>query len=318
MKKAFLILLIIYAATGQSQTNKGVLIHGIKNGLWVNNGNLGIGITTPTARLHLPAGTATASTAPLKLTAGTNLTTPENGAVEYNGTHFYATIGSTRYQLDQQGGGNGIYGGNGSLPSNVTVTGGNNSLTFDDIFSFRINSDYNVIAKANGTGTYSEGVIGAGNIYEIGFTPTPGIFSKGAGVLIDTNNNVGIGANPPTTMPLYATGNSLFVQGLQSNHGNYYKVSNTTTDITASLQAYFYTIDASGGNVTVTLPAASTAFGNTMGITYKFQRTDNSGNTVTIQRAGSDTINGATSFTLTAQYGVKQLQCTSTSTWAQW
>lgn len=206
----------------------------------------------------------------------------------------------------------------GTLSSDRTITGANNSITFDDIFAHRINSDYNVIAKANGTGPYTEAVIGSGNIYEIGYTPTPGTFSKGAGMFIDTNNNVGMGTAPPTTIPLYATGASTFIQGLQSNHGNFYKVSNQTTDFTASLQAYFYTIDASGGNVTVTLPAASSAFGNTMGITYKFQRIDNSGNTVTIQRAGSDTINGATSFTLTSQYQVKQLQCTSTSAWAQW
>ncbi|MDB5275618.1 MAG: hypothetical protein JWR61_573 [Ferruginibacter sp.] len=69
------------------------------------NGKLGINQTTPTSLLHLGAGTATANTAPLKFTTGTNLTTPEDGAVEYNGTHFYGTIGSTRYQLDQQGGG---------------------------------------------------------------------------------------------------------------------------------------------------------------------------------------------------------------------
>jgi hypothetical protein len=67
-------------------------------------GNLGIGQLTPTAVLHLKAGTATANTAPLKFASGTNLTTPEDGAVEYNGTHFYGTIGSNRYQLDQQGG----------------------------------------------------------------------------------------------------------------------------------------------------------------------------------------------------------------------
>jgi hypothetical protein len=68
-------------------------------------GNFGIGQSTPTAVLHLKAGTATANTAPLKFASGTNLTTPEDGAVEYNGTHFYGTIGSTRYQLDQQGSG---------------------------------------------------------------------------------------------------------------------------------------------------------------------------------------------------------------------
>jgi hypothetical protein len=48
-----------------------------------NTGNVGIGTTSPTARLHLPAGTATAGTAPQKFTAGTLLTTKELGAVEF-------------------------------------------------------------------------------------------------------------------------------------------------------------------------------------------------------------------------------------------
>lgn len=71
---------------------------------WVNGGRLGVGTATPTAILHLKAGTTAASSAPLKLGAGTNMTTPEDGAIEYNGTHFYGSVGSTRYQLDQQGG----------------------------------------------------------------------------------------------------------------------------------------------------------------------------------------------------------------------
>ena len=62
------------------------------------------GNTAPTATLHLAAGTNASGGAPLKLTSGT-LTTAGNisdGAIEYNGTHAYITIGSTRYQLDQQ------------------------------------------------------------------------------------------------------------------------------------------------------------------------------------------------------------------------
>lgn len=73
--------------------------------------NAGIGITTAgirigaistihnaaTAWLHLPAGTATAGTAPIKLTSGTNLTTAETGAFEYNGTNlFFTRTGTTR------------------------------------------------------------------------------------------------------------------------------------------------------------------------------------------------------------------------------
>lgn len=56
--------------------------------------------TTRTAYWHLKAGTATASTAPLKFTSGTNLTTAEAGAVEYDGTVFYMSpSASNRYRI---------------------------------------------------------------------------------------------------------------------------------------------------------------------------------------------------------------------------
>jgi hypothetical protein len=56
------------------------------------NGNVGIGTTSPSGRLHLAAGTATASTAPLKFTSGTLLTTAEAGAVEFLTDAWYGTI----------------------------------------------------------------------------------------------------------------------------------------------------------------------------------------------------------------------------------
>lgn len=57
-------------------------------------GGVGIGIAA-TAILTLKAGTATASTAPLKFTSGTNLTTAEAGAMEYNGTNLFFTRAGT-------------------------------------------------------------------------------------------------------------------------------------------------------------------------------------------------------------------------------
>ncbi len=61
-----------------------------------SGGNVGVGLTTPTARLHIAAGTATAETAPLKLTPGTLLTVPELGAVEFTDDgadgHLYITL----------------------------------------------------------------------------------------------------------------------------------------------------------------------------------------------------------------------------------
>lgn len=54
------------------------------------------GASPASAKIELGAGTATAGTAPLKLRAGTNLTTPENGAFEYDGTNLYFTVGGVR------------------------------------------------------------------------------------------------------------------------------------------------------------------------------------------------------------------------------
>jgi len=57
----------------------------------LSGGNIGIGVTSPTAVLHLKAGTATAGTAPLKFASGVLLTTPETGAMEFDGTNLYFT-----------------------------------------------------------------------------------------------------------------------------------------------------------------------------------------------------------------------------------
>ena len=46
--------------------------------------------------LNLEAGTATAGTAPIKLTSGINLTTPESGAIEFSSSRLYFTPSSTR------------------------------------------------------------------------------------------------------------------------------------------------------------------------------------------------------------------------------
>jgi len=66
----------------------------------MGSGNVGIGQSTPTAVLHLKAGTATASTAPLKFTSGTNLTTAEAGAMEFNGTNLFFSPSTTSHTVN--------------------------------------------------------------------------------------------------------------------------------------------------------------------------------------------------------------------------
>jgi hypothetical protein len=65
-----------------------------------SSGNVGIGTASPAAVLHLKAGTATASTAPLKFTSGTNLTTAEAGAMEFNGTNLFFSPSTTRHTVN--------------------------------------------------------------------------------------------------------------------------------------------------------------------------------------------------------------------------
>ncbi len=77
-----------------SNGTKGKILFGTSAYDEVNN-RLGIGITSSTAVLHLKAGTAAASTAPLKFTSGTNLTTAEAGVFEYDGSSLLFTPSGT-------------------------------------------------------------------------------------------------------------------------------------------------------------------------------------------------------------------------------
>lgn len=163
-----------------------------------NGGNVGIGVTSSTAALHLKAGTA--NTAPLKLTTGTALITPEDGAIEYHSSHIYATIGATRYQLDQQSGGGTVnpslsisFGAGTTLSTMVDLSNGTAGYTYNNApasgYSEAItntainaavivqhngaNGSYNIFARtvkltfhlelANVTGTGSHYCIAGGN-----------------------------------------------------------------------------------------------------------------------------------------------------------
>lgn len=236
--------------------------------------------------------------------------TPSNGQV------FTFNSANGQFELASPLAATTLYTGDGTLAGNRNINANNLNITWSDANVFRINSDYNVISLANGNIAHTESISGSNNMYRFGYTPTIGNYTKGVGISIDTNNNIGVGVDPITTMPLYATGNSMMVQGLQSLGGNFYNVDNVNTNTTATLDRYWYNIDATSGNITITLPAASTAFGGAMGIQYVFRRVDASGNTVTIIRAGSDTINGATTTLLSSQYEVKEIQCVSTAAWA--
>lgn len=96
-------------------------------------------------------------------------------------------------------------------------------------------------------------------------------------------------------------------------------VETKTADYTATLRDFTILVDASSGAVTVTLPAASSAFstnddGKGRGYVLNVFKIDASANAVTID-GGTDTINGLTSRSTTTQWAGWVVQAYSTSAW---
>lgn len=140
----------ISITTGSHTGNYGLVIDNTISSTVIRNGiNVG---PDPTAQLHLSASTTAAGTAPIKLTSGgaTAMTTPEDGAFEYYNSHLWFTIGSTRYQLDQQG------GGGGSLTSTYIGYGsGTNTLTGESSFTYNATDNKMTVDRVGFTGQAS-------------------------------------------------------------------------------------------------------------------------------------------------------------------
>jgi len=117
--------------------------NGFVLGSTTNPYKVGINMTTPTARLHLPAGESAANSAPLKFTTGTNQTTAEAGTIEYNNAYFATPSDATRRPIK--------LGNSAVAPSNITVTA--SPMTYQ-----------------NTTGYEADVIISGGTISSIEFT----------------------------------------------------------------------------------------------------------------------------------------------------
>lgn len=240
-------------------------------------GNLGIGQTSPTAYLHIKAGTATANTSPLKFTAGTNLATTEAGAIEYDGTHLYftATNGGTRYQLDQQA-------VSYTLPvATTTILGGvkqgsGTTIAVDGTIS--VSTNYQ--APLSGTGfvkisgttisydnstydNYSGWMLGTGSTYRKVEKDNYINFTAGTNITIADNGVAGTFATP-RTITISASGGTMVYPsaGLAKSTGSAWDTSitdNSSNWNTAySLRIATFTTTGSSG--------AATFSGNTLNI----------------------------------------------------
>ncbi len=170
------------------------------------DGNVGVGVAAPNARLHLASGSTTV--APLKLTAGTLLASPASGAIEYDGTYLYLTDGTN------------------SRKAILTDTGGNyaiNHLTSAGNITMTPNSSVIVSSTAASTNSQTgalvvKGGLGvAGNIYSSGTIVTSsniegnGIKTKGTTAYLEMHDtNTLYSANPQSALVFRDSGNSQY------------------------------------------------------------------------------------------------------------
>lgn len=122
-------------------------------------------------------------------------------------------------------------------------------------------------------------------------------------MLVVANGGASIGAN------VAAPTNGLIVSGRTRLTGLEAEIITRTSDYTVTETDHTILVDASSGNVTITL---RTAVGSKQ--LYNIKRIDNSGNTVTVTTTSSQTIDGATTYTgLSAQYKYVQVQANGTA-----
>jgi hypothetical protein len=102
-----------------------------------------------------------------------------------------------------------------------------------------------------------------------------------------------------TRLPIGSSNQVLKVASSLPSWGDVtFNTATKTANYTVATSDTVILADATSGSVTITLPTASSASG------YRFfvKRIDNSGNSVTVQRSSSDTIDGAINQTLGLQY----------------
>lgn len=113
-----------------------------------------------------------------------------------------------------------------------------------------------------------------------------------------------------TGMPLDKTSQSQALRSLRRLFAGNVTTITANTALTLDMCGVIL-VSAAGGSVTLTLPAANAANFSA----FTIVRTDNSANAVTIARAGSDTIQGATSLALSSQYASVVLEVDGAAVW---
>lgn len=183
--------------------------------------------------------------------------------------------------------------------NNVTVTRAG-SDTIEGSNTFVLSSQYQwIVLQSDGTSVWK--IVGL-TVPSTGIAP-----SNSQYLLLASDSNL---SNSRTAT---AGNNVVFTDGgagstLTINTHKKTSVSGNTTITNTSNMVYL--VDATSGAVAITLPAAS----NT-DKTFTIKKIDSSTNAVTVTRAGSDTIDGATTYVLSVQYQSVTILADGSTSW---
>lgn len=208
--------------------------------------------------------------------------------------------------------------------------------------NFKVNDAYTPdidLRNASGTGMFTQGAnltVRTAGTYNWGFTSTGNLTLPGNTFAVNYANGTQVtlggsygDSNVATLLAAYGsntvstTGNitsgNILTGGLISATGNvtaaavFTKLTNATVSTATGTVSSQLTLVSYSGATTITMPAAST---NTVGVVYYIKDTlgtNRTGNTITIQGASSDTIDGGTVQIISPYNSVTIVGVTSTS-----
>lgn len=181
--------------------------------------------------------------------------------------------------------------------------------TGDTITGTMTYSDAANIAVGTTTGTK----IATATTQKLGFFNSTPIVQPGATSDLGTVlSNLGLRA-AGTAYPITTSG-AISLSGTVALGAGGYRSAPTTRTSSLTLTTsspYINLCNATTGSFTLTLPAANAASGQM----FYLKKIDSSVNTITLQRGGSDTIEGATTYVLSAQYKYIEVINDNVSTW---
>ncbi len=133
---------------------------------------------------------------------------------------------------------------------------------------------------------------------------TNSVVNKTAAAQLQVGIAIADAANPSATV-------RMLMRGAAAAAASY--IASISTDTTLSAAHHTVLVDATAGNVVITLPTAASAFSGGIGRVYNVKKVDASANTVTVDGSGAETIDGAATQVLTDQYQSMTIQSNGTS-----